>query len=70
MCVSMSLGTHSFSCHRYNLFCSSLKSFSFPKKLLTVPGGSREGENFNLRHKSRDEILREMTDQGYNMKLS
>ena len=26
----MSLGTHSFSWHRYNLFCSSLKSFSFP----------------------------------------
>lgn len=30
----------------------------------------REGENFNLRHKSRDQILREMIDEGYNMKLS
>ena len=47
-----------------------LPQIVFPKKLLTVPGGSREGENFNLRHKSRDEILREMIDQGYNMKLS
>ena len=47
-----------------------LPQIVFPQKLLTVPGGSREGENFNLRHKSRDEILREMIDQGYNMKLS
>ena len=36
---------------------------------LTAPGGSRDGENFNLRHKSCDEILREMIDQGHNLKL-
>ena len=42
----------------------------FPQKLFTAPGGSRDSENFNLRHKSRDEIIREMIDEGYNMKLS
>lgn len=41
----------------------------FPQKLFTAPGGSRDGENFNLRHKNRDEILREMIDQGYNLKM-
>lgn len=47
-----------------------LPQIIFPQKLFTAPGGSREGENFNLRHKSRDEILREMIDEGYNIKLS
>ena len=47
-----------------------LPQILFPHKLFTAPGGSREGENFNLRHKSRDEIIREMIDEGYNMKLS
>ena len=47
-----------------------LPQILFPSKLLSAPGGSRDGENFNIRHKSRDEILREMIDQGYNLKLS
>ena len=47
-----------------------LPQIIFPKKLFTALGGSREGENFNLRHKSRDEIFREMIDEGYSMKLS
>ena len=47
-----------------------LPQIIFPQKLFTAPGGSRDGENFNLRHKSRDEILREMIDEGYSMKLS
>jgi hypothetical protein len=25
----------------------------FPQRLLMAPGGSRDGENLNLRHKSR-----------------
>ena len=47
-----------------------LPQILFPSKLLSAPGGSRDGENFNIRHKSRDEIIREMIDEGYNMKLS
>ncbi len=47
-----------------------LPQILFPHRLFNAPGGSREGENLNLRHKSRDEILREMVDQGYNLKLS
>ena len=47
-----------------------LPQILFPHKLFTAPSGSREGENFNLRHKSRNEILREMIDEGYNIKLS
>lgn len=43
---------------------------AFLKELLTAPCGSREGENYNFRYKIRDEILREMIDQGYNLKLS
>ena len=42
----------------------------FPQCLLTAPGGSRDGENLNLRHKSREELIREMIDEGYDMKLS
>ena len=42
----------------------------FPQRLLMAPGGSRDGENFNLCHKSREEIIREMIDEGYDMKLS
>ena len=42
----------------------------FPFKLLSAPGGSRDVENFNIRHKSRDEIIREMIDEGYSMKLA
>ncbi len=46
-----------------------LPQIIFPQKLLTAPDGSREGENFNLIHKSRDEIIREMIDEGYGLKL-
>ena len=42
----------------------------FPQRLLMAPGGSRDGENLNLRHKSREEIIQEMIDEGYDMKLS
>ena len=41
-----------------------LPQIIFPQKLFSAPDGSREGENFNLRHKSRDEILCEMIDEG------
>lgn len=53
-----------------NTLFFQLPKIILPQKLLTAPGGSREGENFNLRHKSRDEILREMIDEGYSLKLS
>ena len=53
-----------------NTLFFQLPQIIFPKKLFTAPGGSREGENFTIRHKSRDEIIREMIDEGYNMKLS
>lgn len=52
-----------------NTLFFQLPHIIFPQKLLTAPGGSRDSENFNLRHKSRDEILREMIDQGYNLKM-
>lgn len=47
-----------------------LPQILFPSKLLSAPGGSRDGENFTIRHKSLDEIIQEMIDEGYNMKLS
>ena len=53
-----------------NTLFFQLPHIIFPQKLLTAPGGSRDSEYFNLRHKSRDEIIREMIDEGYNMKLS
>lgn len=53
-----------------NTLFFQLPQIIFPKKLFSAPGGSREGENFDLRHKSRDEIIREMIDEGYSMKLS
>ena len=53
-----------------NTLFFQLPQIIFPKKLFSASGGSREGENYNLRHKSRDEILREMVDEGYNIKLS
>lgn len=53
-----------------NTLFFQLPQIIFPKKLFSASGGSREGENFNLRHKSRDEIIREMIDEGYSMKLS
>ena len=52
-----------------NTLFFQLPQIIFPQKLFTAPGGSREGENFNLRHKSRDEIIREMIDEGYGLKL-
>ena len=52
-----------------NTLFFQLPHIIFPQKLFTAPGGSRDGENFNLRHKNRDEILREMIDQGYNLKM-
>ena len=47
-----------------------LPQILFPSKLLSAPGGSKDGENFTIRHKSREEIIREMIDEGYNIKLS
>ena len=41
-----------------------LPQIIFPQKLFSAPDGSREGENFTIRHKSRDEILCEMIDEG------
>ena len=48
-----------------NTLFFQLPHIIFPQKLPTPPGGSRDSENFNLRHKSRDEIFREMIDEGY-----
>lgn len=42
----------------------------FPQRLLAAPDGSLDGENLNLRRKSRDKIIREMIDEGYEMKRS
>ena len=53
-----------------NTMFYQLPHILFPQRLLMVPGGSRDGENFNLCHKSREEIIREMIDEGYDMKLS
>lgn len=42
----------------------------FPASYLTAfnyPGGSRDTENPNIRHKSKEEILRELIDEGYQM---
>ena len=63
-----SIGKTLNSC--YLSYCHTSVQILFPLKLFTAPGGSRDGENFNLRHKSRDEILREMIDQGYNLKMT
>jgi hypothetical protein len=53
-----------------NTMFYQLPRILFPQRMFTVPGGSRDGENLNLRHKSRDEILREMVDEGYEIKIS
>lgn len=53
-----------------NTMFYQLPHIIFPQRLLMAPGGSRDGENFNLCHKSREEIIREMIDEGYDMKLS
>lgn len=53
-----------------NTMFFQLPHILFPFKLLSAPGGSRDFENFNIRHKSRDEIIREMIDEGYSMKLA
>ena len=34
---------------------------------LNIPVGSTYGENSNVRHRSREELLRELVDQGYNV---
>lgn len=34
---------------------------------LNIPAGSTCGENPNVRHRSREELLRELVDQGYNV---
>lgn len=36
---------------------------------LNIPAGSTCGENPNVRHRSREELLRELVDQGYNVNL-
>jgi hypothetical protein len=53
-----------------NTMFYQLPHILFPQRLLLAPGGSRDGKNLNLRHKSREEIIREMIDEGYDMKLS
>lgn len=53
-----------------NTMFFQLPHILFPKRLLSVTGGSRGSENLNIRHKSREEIIREMIDEGYDMKLS
>lgn len=47
---------------------SALPRIIFPASalaLINYPGGSRDGENPNIRHKSKDEILQELIDEGY-----
>ena len=53
-----------------NTMFYQLPHILLPQRLLSAPAGSRDGENLNLRHKSREEIIREMIDEGYDMKLS
>ena len=53
-----------------NTMFYQLPHILFPQRLLFVPGGSRDSENLNIRHKSREEIIREMIDEGFDMKLS
>ena len=53
-----------------NTMFYQLPRILFPQRMFIVPSGSRDGENLNLRHKSRVEILRELVDEGYEIKIS
>lgn len=47
---------------------SALPRIIFPAAILAAfnyPGGSSDGENLNIRHKSKEEIIQELIDQGY-----
>lgn len=47
-----------------------LPNILFPLRAMNVPAGSRDGINPNIIHKSREEILRELIEEGYQVRMS
>ncbi len=53
-----------------NTMFFQLTNILYPLRALNVPEGSRSGENPNIRRKSREEILSELIDEGYQVHMS